>query len=554
MAYLTATNGPRLGTDYELKGGHSVLGRHPDCDIVVDIGAVSRRHAHVSHENGRYYVEDLNSRNGTYVNERQLSGRQELTEGDRIRICDIVFTFRSESRQAKPPSVPTQAGPTVLVDDAREGNSTIMSKLDVSTDRHGIRLSTTPGAKLEALIEITQNLGKSLSLDEVLPQLLDSLFKIFMQADRGFIVLLGEDGSLKPRWTKFRHPTDDDTVRISRTVINRVVESKEAVLSADAGSDDRFKMSQSVADFQIRSVICAPLIDSENRAIGALQIDTKDQRHRFREQDLEVLVSIAWQAAIAIDKAHMHEQMLQQRELQRDLELARQVQEGFLPEQPPGLSNYYFYNYYKAANHVGGDCYDYIQLSPSRVAILVADVVGHGVAAALLMAKLSAVVRFCLAAEEEPARAVIRLNQTLFHDHMDGRFITMVLTVVDAQKHKATVVNAGHSPALIRRSTGNIDSYGKDVAGLPLLVLEDYSYRDETFDIHLHDTVVLYTDGLNEAADANDEQFGHDRLRNIMESTSGIAETGQRIVDEVDRFMGNQPQQDDMCLVCYGRI
>ncbi len=116
-----------------------------------------------------------------------------------------------------------------------------------------MRFSATPEAKLKALMEITKSLGKSLSLDQVLPQVLNSLFNVFPQADRGFIVLSNEDGNLVPRWTKLRHEGTGETIRLSRTIVNEIVRSKQAILSADAAADERFEMSESVADFRIRS-------------------------------------------------------------------------------------------------------------------------------------------------------------------------------------------------------------------------------------------------------------------------------------------------------------
>ncbi|MCA9152794.1 MAG: FHA domain-containing protein, partial [Planctomycetales bacterium] len=322
MAFLTADNGPTIGQRHVLTKNRYVLGRHPECDIVVDAGAVSRHHAQLFRMGPEFFVEDMNSRNGTFVNDQMIFGRHRLKTGDRIRVCDIAFSFQGDTEADDPPS-----GMAVLVDDGQEPSmSTIMSKLDVSSEAGSVRFSATPEAKLKALLEITRNLGKSLSLDQVLPQVLNSLFKVFLQADRGFVVLQDPQGNLIPRWTKLRREGGSDTIRLSRTVVNEVVRSKQAILSADAAADERFEMSDSVADFRIRSMMCAPLINGDGDVIGMLQIDTLDQRNRFKQEDLEVLVSVAIQAAVAIDNAQLHESLIQQRELARDLELAREVQ------------------------------------------------------------------------------------------------------------------------------------------------------------------------------------------------------------------------------------
>jgi serine phosphatase RsbU (regulator of sigma subunit) len=445
---------------------------------------------------------------------------------------------------------------TVFIDDSeQDSSSTIMSKLDVSSHHGRLQLSASPETKLNALLEITRSLGKALALDEVLPQVLNSLFKIFVQADRGFIVMRTDDGRLIPMWTKLRRENSDDTIRISRTIVNQVMESQEAILSADAATDSRFEMSQSIADFRIRSMMCAPLVNSESVSMGVLQIDTLDQRKRFQAEDLEVLASVAAQAGIAIHAAQMHENALRQRAVERDLEVAHEVQRGFLPEKPPDVDGYQFYDYYEPANHVGGDYYDYLRLPDGRVAVIVADVVGHGIAAALLMAKLSAESRYSLASEEHVAAAVIKLNDSMSRLGLD-RFVTMIVTVLDPISHEVTVVNAGHMAPMLRRADGSVDEPGEDLAGLPLGITAGLEYRQLKVKLEPGEMVVMYTDGINESMNTDGEMYSIDRIRRIVgdAAVGDPRQLGQAIIDDVAGFLGNAPQDDDMCLVCYGRV
>src|SRR5262249_13079527 len=155
------------------------------------------------------------------------------------------------------------------------------------------------------------------------PKVLDSLFNIFSQADRGFVVMCTPEGRLIPKAFKQRKSKEEEGARMSRTIINEVVKSKQAILSADAASDARFELSQSIADFRIRSMMCAPLVTSEGNVLGVIQIDTLDQRARFANDDLDVLASVAYQAAFAIDNAQLHERQLKQRAIQADLDAAR---------------------------------------------------------------------------------------------------------------------------------------------------------------------------------------------------------------------------------------
>jgi sigma-B regulation protein RsbU (phosphoserine phosphatase) len=556
MAHLTTISGPDPGKMYTLAKAKTVLGRHPDCDVVIDVGAVSRYHAQIVQEGADFFVEDLKSRNGTYVNEQIISGRHRLVPGDTVRVCEVSYKFHTAHAvfPASPEATIGGSGsaPVLWEEERPIPSSTIMSKLDVSSSQGRVHMSVSAEAKLAALLQITQSLGKALGLDEVLPQVLESLFRIFLQADRGFIVLRSADGNLVPRWIKLRRDDGQTLIRISRTIVNQVMESKTAILSADAASDTRFEMSQSIADFRIRSMMCAPLVDADGTAIGALQVDTVDQRNRFREEDLELLVSVASQAAIAIDNAQLHENALRQRSFERDLELAHQVQRGFLPMGPPKLPGFEFYDYYRAANQVGGDYYGYLELPDGRVAVLVADVVGHGIAAALLMSKLSSEARFCLAGESKPAAAITRLNAIFSRDLVEDRFVTMAMAVINPAANELTIVSAGHMAPLIRRGDGQVEEAGAAQAGLPLGIVEDMEYDQFVTPLEAGEHVAMYTDGINEAMNAAGEQYSIQRLKaQFALAVDGPAAVGRRIIEDVRTFVGGHPQTDDICLVLF---
>ncbi len=358
MPYLNALSGTAFGKRYELKNAETILGRHPECDVVLDAGAVSRQHAKVVSLDGQFMLEDLKSRNGTFLNGRLINQPTALQDGDLIRICDLELAYHDEPAESNLNASSLLDGSSIgilMVDDPEDSSArAVTGKLDVRGSSYGTQLIASAEVKLNAMVEIMQGLGRAVSLDDVLPKVLDGLFKIFVQADRGFIVLQEPDGSLQPRWVKARRPDQEETVRISRTVLRQIMEEKEAILSLDATSDERFEMSQSVADFRIRSMIVAPLLNQAGEAIGAVQIDTLQQRSRFEEKDLEVLVAVANQAAIAIENAQLHDQVVQQKLVEQDLVLAKQVQQAFLPRQTPDAPGYNFYQYYHAANQIGG--------------------------------------------------------------------------------------------------------------------------------------------------------------------------------------------------------
>jgi len=553
MAYLKARNGPHAGHRYDLANSQAVIGRAPDCEIQVEDYAVSRKHATIHLENGSFLVEDLESRNKTYLNDVELaSGKHRLNNGDKITVCDVAFNFYLDA-DVDDTGLTDGSHISVLLDGGEIGNATIMSKLEVATSHGQVQLTASPEVTLAALLEITQNLGQALALDDVLPKVLDSLFKVFMQADRAFIGLKDKDGKLVPRWSNARHSDTEDTIRISRTIVKQVMESRQAILSADAATDSQFDANQSIVDLRIRSMMCAPLFDSEGTVIGILQVDTSERQRQFRPHDLELLVSVATQAGIAIHNAQLHEEALLQHAVKRDLELAYEVQRGFLPSAPPVIENYSFYDFYRPANQVGGDYFDYLPLPDNRLAVIVADVVGHGVAAALLMAKLSAEVRYCLASESRPDLAIRQLNNRMSNLGLD-RFVTLILGVLDQTSHEIIMVNAGHMSPIHCRTDGSIEEIGVDQAGIPLGIMDDYEYEQFSLVLARGESLTLYTDGINEAFNEQDEQYGEERLLKLLTgSPVDSRQRGEIIMADVQQFLGAAVQNDDMCLVTFSR-
>lgn len=567
MAYVTSTINGAPSDRFELDRDEMRIGRHPDCDIVVDAGAVSRYHAKLLHAGNDWSVEDLGSRNGTFVNGQLLTRPHVLAQGDRIRISEVELQFHFD----EVPEFARSATNQMTFDGANFGIQMVedsdthvvgSSKIEFRSSDQGLKMTATPEAKLAALISINRNLTGAIALDDVLPKVLASLFEVFPSADRGFVVMETSDGALLPRWVKTRSKVDEsETLRISRTIIRKTMESGETILSLDAMDDSRFDSSESIADFSIRSMMCAPLHDGDGKAVGALQIDSTQGRGQFRDEDIDLLTGVAAQASVAINNARLHEQSLRQREVETDLKLATEVQQAFLPSKAPPVPTYRLESYYQAANHIGGDYFDYIELSNGRMGVVVADVVGHGVAAAMYMAKLAAETRFCLASEPDLARAIERLNNLMSGLHVE-RFVTYLLVVIDPREETIAIVNAGHMPPIIRAaSDGSISEPGEEESGLPIAIDEGMEYAVTTYPFRKGDIAVMYTDGINEAMDIDDEEWGIEPLRDIvrkclatpLEGESLAASVKAKIITSVFEHIGEAVQFDDMCMVIIER-
>lgn len=557
MAFMAKLGAAGETQRYELKQGETVIGRNPDSDIIVDVGAVSRLHAKIVHKGDHYLLVDQGSRNGTFLNGQLVNGSAKLSEGDRVRICEVELVFHADVAPefVTGPAMNYDTGSSfgvMMVDDTWDGSS--LSKVEFRSGADGLKISATPEVKLAALMRINANLSEALTLDEVLPKVLATLFDIFPQADRGFVVMKDAEDNLIPRWVKMRRAEDETkSVRISRTIIREAMASRTTILSLDASNDQRFDSSQSIADFSIKSMICAPLIDGNGQSFGALQIDSTEGRGQFREEDVDLLSGVAGQAAIVIRNSQLHERSLKQQEVEQDLRLATDVQQAFLPQASPEIPGYRVCSYYQAAQFIGGDYFDYIPLPGGRWGIVAADVVGHGVAAAMFMAKLSAETRFCLAADPNCAAAIERLNDNMSLLKLE-RFVTFLLMVLEPGSDEVRIVNAGHmAPLVYHADSGTTSEPGEEESGLPIGIDEGMTYDSVTLHMKPGDVAVMYTDGINEAMNAEDELYSIDRIRGCVAKGGGAEAILDRIRKEVHAFIGNSGQDDDMCMVVIER-
>jgi serine phosphatase RsbU (regulator of sigma subunit) len=354
-------------------------------------------------------------------------------------------------------------------------------------------------------------------------------------------------GQLLPRAVRQRRERPGDKPVVSRTIVNYALHTGQAVLCADVGTDERFDVSESIRHMQLRSVMCVPLLSQSGAGLGVIQMDTLGKLYLFGQEDLDVLVGAATQAARAVELAQLHQQL-------RDLESATQIQKSFLPEAPPRVPGLHFFDHYSPARHVGGDYYDYIPLPGNRLAITLGDVSGKGVPAALLMARLSAAARFCLATAPTVAEAVRQLNLSLIRTGTEDRFATFLVLVLDLTRFTLTLVNAGHMPPMrCGVSRPQPEEIGGNEAGMPLATF-DQPYEEVVVPLEKGDTYLLYTDGVTEARNAAGEFYGADRLRAVVDrSPCDAAVLGQTLVEDVKGFAGDRPPADDIALVCFTR-
>ncbi|AGA27806.1 SpoIIE family protein phosphatase [Singulisphaera acidiphila] len=564
MAILKRVTGHPAGQIIELKGDVTVIGRSPECHIVLDPNGVSRRHAEVRRVGEKFFLADLHSRNLTKVNNSRVEPGKDhpLQPGDRINICDVEFLYFT--------TPPKETGPRevgdVMVVTEEEIEDPNIHTLDASRSS-ALASAVRPEVKLKAILEITRNLSTELRIDTVAPKILDSLMELFPQAERLFLILLDPiTKRLVRKAFKYRPnrrsssafatvPEDEIPMSISRSIVNHVLGQKKAVLSQDAGNDKNLPTSASIADLKIRSVMCVPLLTPDNQALGIIQLDTSD-RKQFLQEDLDVLAAVASQAAIAVQNAAMHETLLERERMERDLKLAEQVQKRFLPQSVPKVPGFEFFAHYDPAYEVGGDYYDFVKLSNDRWAIALGDVSGKGVAAALMMAKFSGDTRFCILTEDAPGTAATELNSLLYAAGIEEKFITLSLSILDPKTRKLTLCSAGHLPILIRRAGGTVEEIGEDIAGFPLGIMDYSSYQETEITLNPGDVAVIHSDGVTDARSTREELYdsrdNRRLLKRLAESPGSAEAVGRSILQDIREFSAGHSQADDITLICFG--
>jgi sigma-B regulation protein RsbU (phosphoserine phosphatase) len=427
----------------------------------------------------------------------------------------------------------------------------------MGTGRFG-SLDVQPESKLRAVLEISRALAGTMEVEKILPRILDTLFTVFTAADRGCILIRDESQNMIPKAIKHRREGEDESVKLSRTILKKVIDEKTGILSADATSDSRFQASESISNFTIRSMMCVPLLAINGDVLGVINIDTQNPIKQFKDEDLDLLMVVASQAALSYETARLIASYTEKQKQDSEMKIAARVQRALLPEDVPVVAGWQFYASYESAQAVGGDYYDIIRLTEDKVCLAFGDVAGKGVPASLVMSRISAVVQNTMEFVQEAPRAVERINHHMCVNAVEGRFVTFVLVIIDTKTHEMTLVNAGHMSPIIRRVDGTPEEFPEDIVGLPIGVVDDVPFEGVTRVVAPGETVVIYTDGVSEAMDARQNLYGLDRLRSLITAgANGAADPkalGEKILADVKTFAGGYPQNDDITLMAFGRL
>ncbi len=550
-------------TEYELTEGQTLVGRQPSCPISIGEPRVSGRHAIIHEEGGVFALEDVGSRNGTFVNEERIERRVELNDNDAIRFGNVCARFVDPAKEQAAGAGPSSAtvanipqatldlGAGLVIDEASE--ATITGQL-ARAGRFG-GLDVNPEAKLKAVLEISNTLAGTVDLAALLPKILDSLFSIFMYADRGCILLKDEQtGKMVPRAMRHRREDVDTTVRLSRTIVDKVLSEKTGILSADAAMDAAFSGSESITDINIRSMMCVPLMGLDGEVLGILSIDSQSTLGQFTRDDLDILMTVAGQAALSYENARLVQAYAEKQKQDAEMDIAKSVQRALLPTELPTAEGYQFFASYDSARAVGGDMYDCFELPDGKIGLSFGDVAGKGVPGALVMSRMASCVQSTLRHVHDVVEAMCDINNHMCDSEIEGRFVTYVLSIVDTRNHEVVLSNAGHMPPIIRRANGSVEQFDEELSGPPIAVVDEYPYEAQTRKLEPGDVVVLITDGVDEAMNPDGELYGIKRVLEFIKSGPAEAEKlGKLLLEDVRRYASGYAQSDDITIMTFGR-
>jgi phosphoserine phosphatase RsbU/P len=543
MASLITIQGPNIGQSFALSADYAVIGRQPDTNIYLDSLAVSRKHAQIIRQNDSYFVEDLDSSNGTFLNAVRLTPhtRTHLTEQDTLQIGPYVLSLRTE-----PSEHLTETDQVIRARvEAQPSNKTLFGQ--------------NAAYKLEVVLEIAQHLGRTLDPETLFGQLLDHLLRLFPQADRG-MVLLCEGDRFVVRAQRSRIKREHSDYPYSKTIVRRALEDGVGLLSEDVGGDQKLVLSATLMSLNLRSFLCVPLLGSGGRRLGVIQLDCLRSGQIFRPDDLEVLTAIGLQVAVVLENALLHAELLREARLRQEVMLAREIQQQFLPTDYQRVSGgqYELFARVHPAREVSGDLYDFFLLPDGRLTFFLGDVSGKGMPAALFMIAVRTLSRHLAPSASGPADLLQRLNLALVADNPTALFVTLVHGTYNAKDGTIVLASGGHPAPLLRRKDGTVEP----IALKPAVMLGCSPLELRAADVRLQlgqgETLILYTDGFTEAfAPDGKTMFGVERLCEVLGGPRTQLPL-ERCADEasaaVRKFTGEVELQDDQTLLLLRRI
>ncbi|MEO6239063.1 MAG: SpoIIE family protein phosphatase [Vicinamibacterales bacterium] len=516
--------------DYDLEGPEIIIGRAESAAIVLADSRVSRRHARLILRDGGWWVEDLGARNHALLNGEPVTAAAPVRAGDRLAVGDSILRIIGDA----------EAAPDLQPD---LSSRTLTHSEGAGSDGVG-----RDAARMWTLNQIHRALAGPLSLPELLAVILDRCFDV-LEPEEGVVLLRADDGTLSTAASR-RHGRTGAAVTVPRRLVDEVVGKRQPALVLDAAYDDRFAGSASMISSGIRSIVAAPMVDGEG-TLGLIALCSRVVARRFTPADLDMLVSIASAAALRVRNVALADELATRRVVEHELALAHDVQKAMLPGALAARPDLSLAAHLTPARSVGGDLYDYV-LDGERLWFIVAGVTGKSIAAALYMAITRTLFRVMARGDAAVPEVAARMNRELARDNTSLMFVTASIGCLDLSSGVVTLVDAGHTPAVLIDAGGGAQAPAVE-KGVALGVVEDATYVAARVGLASSATLLMYTDGVTDARAASGEMFGSERLDAAIAAAPGgePAVLVGGIVGALERFTAGEPPEDDITVLAF---
>lgn len=495
----------------EPERGEYTLGRSSDNDVVIEDLSLSRHHAKFRWADGHWLVEDLQSKNGTSLNGLKLEAAVRMEPGDELAPGNLRIQVKALD----------ETGPNVIIE-ARETGPWAPSLIMKAQELRAATVQASEGARAVAALTFLETVALDLVREgettEQLERLLEGL-QHHMQADRGAILVQSDDkgwGTIVSRGSE----RDGSAIHLPGTLVEASLQRGQAILMSDVDSMKPELISASIVHSGIRSALVTPL-EAEGTILGLLYLDAVNPTRHFDREDLRLATLIAHLAASRLRSARLEAEAEKHRDLEREMVHARRIQQGFLPAEPACVEGFEVLGYNAPAWRVSGDLFGSWVLEDGAFCAAVADVSGKGMGPGLLMVTFQAYMDAWADWSALPPVLMDRLSRALARHTEANRYITAFLVHVDPESGRLRYASAGHLPGLLRRGDGRVEVLQGE--GLPLAMLPgQVPYQGGETGLEPGDVLLLYTDGLTEAESPEGEEYGMERLQELLGEIGGL--------------------------------
>ena len=531
------------------------VGRAHENDLrFPDDTSLSRHHLVLERDEEGWTIRDLGSKNGTFVNDQRVEGRLRLRPGDRIAVGHVAM------RLDEPPG-DSSANVTFYPDAPAEipGHETVVSSLEGLLSPGDRTPSTGPGVSARTsgerksfdstAVSALLRAGRELALRRPLPELFQIILDLSIEsvrAERGVLLTVERDGGLEPRAMR------GEDFRISAAVRDRVLGSRQSLLVRDARLDEVLRGRVSINEQNVRTLMAVPL-QTNDRVIGLIYVDTRGLVSAPTPNDLDLLTVLANVAANRIEQERLALVEEKERIQAQELEQAAEIQRGLLPRSAPDVTGVELAGHNAQCRTVGGDYYEFLPTGDGRVALVLADVSGKGLPAALLMADLRAKIQVLAEEPDDLPRLMARLDRLMERSCPPNRFVTCFFCILDPATGRLRYSNAGHNPPLLVREGGAVEELRG--GGAPLGMLPGLGYEERECRVLPGDLLVLYSDGVTECENPVGEEFGAGRLVEVLLGLRGVPASvaADRVCRALAEWSSGAPPTDDLTFIVAKR-